>query len=310
MNKISQPKWFKDGKVLIINAPTCGINKDGNTQFQVDEKTGKRSETDIDDKLKDEIIEDGLQFNIDPSTGEYIYDMDSLVVLDSKVLVPQYHDKEIRQEIENVFSDNTNFELISLGELIEQKKIKCFKGHGSPSSDQRVGDIPYIKVSDIRAGQININPTNKIPLELAKKFWKGDESGLKAYDLISPERASKNIGEFSVLMPNQERIVLTKEVIVLRSLVQEMEFDQFYLMWAMSLELVRKQWNRVILMQTNREDVGERYKEILIPIAKKKEIANSVSWYFRKYYLEQAELRRAFQSNLDIDEFKHSFYLE
>ena len=25
MNKISQPKWFKDGKVLIINAPTCGI---------------------------------------------------------------------------------------------------------------------------------------------------------------------------------------------------------------------------------------------------------------------------------------------
>ena len=41
MNKISQPKWFKDGKVLIINAPTCGINKDGNTQFQVDEKNRK-----------------------------------------------------------------------------------------------------------------------------------------------------------------------------------------------------------------------------------------------------------------------------
>lgn len=36
----------------------------------------------IDEKLKDEIIEDGLQFNIDPSTGEYIYDMDSLGQLD------------------------------------------------------------------------------------------------------------------------------------------------------------------------------------------------------------------------------------
>ena len=309
MNKISQPKWFKDGKVLIINAPTCGINKDGNTQFQVDEKTGERSETDIDDKLKDSVCIFMEKQTIDIEC-KYVSYLEEKVVIDSKVLVPQYHDKEIRQQIENAFSGNTNFELIPLGELIEQKKIKCFKGHGSPSSDQRVGDIPYIKVSDIRAGQININPTNKIPLELAKKFWKGDESGLKAYDLISPERASKNIGEFSVLMPNQERIVLTKEVIVLRSLVQEMEFDQFYLMWAMSLELVRKQWNRVILMQTNREDVGERYKEILIPIAKKKEIANSVSGYFRKYYLEQAELRRAFQSNLDMDEFKHSFYLE
>ena len=144
----------------------------------------------IDDKLKDSVCIFMEKQTIDVEC-KYVSYLEEKVVLDSKVLVPQYHDKEIRQEIENVFSDNTNFELISLGELIEQKKIKCFKGHGSPSSDQRVGDIPYIKVSDIRAGQININPTNKIPLELAKKFWKGDESGLKAYDLISPERASK-----------------------------------------------------------------------------------------------------------------------
>ncbi|UKA07766.1 hypothetical protein IHC92_17220 [Photobacterium damselae subsp. damselae] len=60
-------------------------------------------------------------------------------------------------------------------------------GHGSPSSDQRLGTIPYIKVSDLRAGHVNINPTNMIPVDLAKKFWGGDDSGLKPYDLISPE---------------------------------------------------------------------------------------------------------------------------
>lgn len=36
----------------------------------------------IDDKLRDEIIEDGLQFNIVPETGQYVYDMDSLSQLD------------------------------------------------------------------------------------------------------------------------------------------------------------------------------------------------------------------------------------
>ncbi|MEE0716708.1 MAG: DUF4430 domain-containing protein [Eubacterium sp.] len=36
----------------------------------------------IDDKLKKEIQEDGLQFNIDPATGNYVYDMDSLSEFD------------------------------------------------------------------------------------------------------------------------------------------------------------------------------------------------------------------------------------
>ena len=36
----------------------------------------------IDDKLKKEIQEDGLQFNIDPATGKYVYDMDSLSEFD------------------------------------------------------------------------------------------------------------------------------------------------------------------------------------------------------------------------------------
>lgn len=36
----------------------------------------------IDDALKEEIIEDGLQFNLVPETGEYVYDMNSLGQLD------------------------------------------------------------------------------------------------------------------------------------------------------------------------------------------------------------------------------------
>lgn len=38
----------------------------------------------IDDKLKEEIQEDGLQFNIDPATGNYVYDM---VVCQSLIFV-------------------------------------------------------------------------------------------------------------------------------------------------------------------------------------------------------------------------------
>lgn len=45
------PSWFKKGKVLVINADTCGINKDGNAQYLVNPTTGIRSIIDIDDTL-------------------------------------------------------------------------------------------------------------------------------------------------------------------------------------------------------------------------------------------------------------------
>lgn len=36
-------------------------------------------------------------------------------------------------------------------------------GTGRPSKDQRTGSVPYIKVSDLRAGLVNINATNMVP---------------------------------------------------------------------------------------------------------------------------------------------------
>ncbi len=103
-----------------------------------------------------------------------------------------------------------------------------------------------------------------IPKALAEKFWGAKSSGLKAYDLVSPERASKNIGEFCILMPGQENAVLTEEIIIARTNTQL--FDQFYLLWALTLKEVVAQWERIVFMQTNREDVGKRMYEIQIPI--------------------------------------------
>ena len=98
--------------------------------------------------------------------------------------------------------------------------------------------MPYIKVSDLQAGLVNVNPTNRVPLQWAQAMWNGPTSGLLPFDLLCPERASKNIGDFCVLMPGQEQILITKEVIIYGRVAAE--FDQFYLLWAMTLNVVRQ----------------------------------------------------------------------
>ena len=198
---------------------------------------------------------------------------------------------------------------MTVGEMVGAGLLTLRGGHGSPSAEQRVGDVPYIKVSDLRAGTVNINPTNRVPRSVAEnQFWKGKASGLAAFDLICPERTSKNIGDFCVLMPGQEQLVVTKEVIVVRP-GPKANFDPFYLLWAFTLQIVREQWKRVIFMQTNREDVGKRYHEIRMPIPPNAEVATELSAPFRSYYEAMGKARESLTAYL-AESSKHHFFID
>jgi len=298
-----KPSWFKSGQTLIVNARKCGINKDGHEQYIVNPETGIRSSSEIDDDLAEccDHIKAG-----DLSRKEVFYCPTSKII-ESDIYVPKYFDYETLEGVGRLVASHDGLALKTLGQLRNDKSILMFGGHGSPSSDQRLGEIPYIKVSDLRAGHVNINPSNMIPVELAKKFWKSEHSGLCAYDLISPERASKNIGEFCVLMPGQEKAVLTKEVIVVRTNIEL--FDQFYLLWALTLNEVVSQWERIVFMQTNREDVGKRINEIKIPVPSSRKLADKLSLSFREYYLGLEKSRRTFVGAINSSEFNHHIHL-
>ena len=127
---------------------------------------------------------------------------------------------------------------------------------------------------------------------------------MQAWDLITPNRASSNIGEFAILVPGEERIVLTKEVFVFRALDAEL-FDPFYLIWAFSLKVVREQWRRITLMQTNREDCGNRYREIVIPKPPSKTWARDASTAFKAYFEAIAAAKTVFVENLKEDPFEY-----
>jgi len=283
-----RPHWFRDGKVFMSYADTCGINKDGNTLFSVDASTGKRSQT-VDDQLLDDV--EALLGGRSSATSRWVDD--------ATIGAPRYYDTRHAAKLTELLKrpELASFEVRTLGSLIEDGLITHRPGHGSPSADRRSGDIPYIKVSDIRAGQINTNPSNMVTTGVAEGFWRGKESGLRPFDLVTPIRASKNIGEFAVLMPGQERSVFTKEVLILRA-TDLAAGDNFTLLWALTLKAVREQWRRITLMQTNREDVGLRYREIEIPWTDDADDARAVSSAFRDYYEGVDALRRSFNEHL------------
>lgn len=181
------------------------------------------------------------------------------------------------------FADENECDLISVSDLIAEGQLKVLDGHGSPSSHfHGKGNIPYIKVVDIKNWRIIENPKYAIPDEIASKFRK--TKVLQPYDIVTPTRASKNIGLFGVLMPWQTNVILTREIAIWRVMSGESRIDPFLLLALVSLKVVHEQFRFLVLMQMNREDLGERYRELLLPVprsdAKRKEWAAPIRRYF------------------------------
>jgi type I restriction enzyme M protein len=284
--------------VVFLNPHTCGIYKDGGARFKTDPTTGLRTD-EIDNELIDQVTAYLAGANDIPGIASLKLES----VFGSRVLAPTYYDERYNDPIRNLL-EAENLKGITIGELMSKGHIQVRGGHGSPGNDQRSGHIPYVKVSDIRGLRINTNPTNLVSESVAHRFWRGDKSGLNAWDLITPNRASSNIGEFAILLPGEEQVVLTKEVFVVRVLKQDL-VDPFYLLWALSLKAVRDQWRRITLMQTNREDCGQRYREIILPKPKTKVWAKSKSAAFRTYFETIAKARTSFIEAVRTSKFEH-----
>ena len=296
----SKSLWFSNDSTWVSDAPTIGINKDGEDLYIINPVTKKRTGI-IDNKAWRDVealaMGDGSTetARFVPRTG----------VAESLIGVPKYSDKRMRDAHDRWVMDNLDgFVPIDLGELVDQGFVQTRIGHGSPSADLRNGSIPYVKVSDLRNGQVNPNSTNMVPLEVAKRFWRGDSSGISPYDIITPARASKNIGEPVMVLPGQENMVITKEVLVF-SASELAPFDNFYLFWALANDHVLPQWKRVVFMQTNREDLGERWREIRIPFPPGRAEARAFSEPYRKYYTGVAALRA--QLSADISQQRKAY---
>ncbi|MFE2458643.1 hypothetical protein [Streptomyces sp. NPDC059402] len=313
MPAINAPSWFSEKTVTVSTAPTCGLTKGGRLLPLLNPKTGARVMTTDPETgqsvtaINDVLLSDALALQRGERTST-LRDIPASEVL-PRTRVPVYYDRRYYEHFISEMQTERfkGFRSATLAELAESGIITIRGGHGSPSSGQRIGNVPYIKVSDLRAGFVNINPTNRVPRSIAESFWRGPSSRLQAFDILCPERTSKNIGDFCVLMPGQEQLLLTKEIIVMRP-GERAEFDSFYLLWAMTLKIVREQWKRVIFMQTNREDVGDRYLEIEIPVPNDPETAAKVSQPFRSYYQTVAKARTSLGQYL-AESGDHHFFV-
>ena len=168
--------------------------------------------------------------------------------------------------------------MISLQQLIDEGIIEYFDGNGSPSSEFKgTGDIPYIIVKDIVNWQIYKDPTALIPETEYKRLFK-ESKQLKEKDLLYVRRGSYRIGSVAMVSPYDLKVILTREILVLRviDINNKYNLTPEYLMYALSHKLSFEQSNNKIFIDTTLPNIADRWKEIEIPIYQNEEKYNLI----------------------------------
>lgn len=284
---------------------SIGQDKQGNPLLRLD-GSGTRS-GELDNEMAEaaqELAARGYRGRPAPggSSGEsrFCFPVAQADVREREVLVPRFWWRRDSEAALAAWAEVNPCEIVTLGELQDEGVLAAFGGHGSPPGNARgTGDVPYVKVTDLKNWRINENPTNFIHEDVAEVFRRRGPK-LEFGDLVSPARASSNIGQFSLVLPWQDRVVLTREVLVLRVLDNARGIDPFLLLALMSLKVVQRQYENLALMQTNREDLGDRWREVMLPLPKTAEDRKKISDPVRKYFEGIIQARKSYRDLFEL----------
>ncbi|MDA8046726.1 MAG: N-6 DNA methylase [Actinomycetota bacterium] len=274
-------------QIICADGRTFGADKHGKRRYKFDGETRTQL-------IDDDLHETTTLLNMRPKAESRLwFRVPQDDVSKASVYVAQYHWRKPTMEALGRFADENNCDLVSVGELEDSKNLTVMAGHGSPSSHYKGrGSVAYVKVSDIKNWRVNENPANALPTDIADNERRGRY--LQPFDLVTPTRACKNIGLFGVVMPWQTDVILTREINVWRT------GDGAGVDWALmlalcSLKVVFAQFQHLVLMQMNREDLSDRYRELLLPVPRSELKRHEWADPIREFFEAQIKARTSYE---------------
>ncbi len=274
---LEKSKSIANHKTYFSVAKTVGHDHTGRVLYKIDPKTNTKTD-EVDDSIPfiiNRLKECRTSDKLAPSPLLFLKKADEI---NKEILVPRYYWRDYQKELTDYAKDN-NCQLVPFGKLQERDIIKVYDGHGSPDAVFKgTGTIPYIRVADIINLEVYKNPTALIPEEIYLKK-KGKGVDLETGDLLFVRRGSYRIGSIALVSPFDKKILLTKEILIFRIIkkVNDLNITPYYLAYLLINPIVQKQIDDKVLIETTLPNISDRWKELLLPIHKEKNMRANIS---------------------------------
>jgi len=208
--------------------------------------------------------------------------------LRSRSLIPRFYDPTITKDLEKL---QQNYTLIHIRDLVQNGILKIFNGQGVEKKYYRTGDIPYIRTSDISNWELKVNPSYSVSEEIYEKF----KQDLKVNDILFVIDGGRLIGITCILAEDKDTKCLIQSHFQIFRCEKKEKFNPYLLFYLLNTPIVKKQVRGNIVVQSTLATIGERTKDLILPIPKDPESKEKIIETTKKIIKERAKLRREIQ---------------
>ena len=264
-------------------AHSIGHNKNGKPIYKI----GDNSKEILDDDLP-VIAENFIAHN---NKGEKIGDHLGFTIgyedLNDHIFIPEYYNPEIRKELETL-KNSRKYSLISVGELIDKDILQIRRGNEIGSQHYGTGDIPFVRTSDIVNWEIKVDPIKAVSEEVYNQYKEPQD--IQEKDILFVNDGTFLIGRTAMITKLDVKVIIQSHVKKIRVLDKNF-IDPYYLFYLLNSKVVRKQIDSRIFVQATISTIGNRLREIILPISNDQNEIEKTTNEIRSIIDEKAELR-------------------
>ena len=180
----------------------------------------------------------------------------------NNILLPKYYNPDLSIELKR-YEDSGEYILKTLSELEKDKVVKVSRGVEVGSENYGMGEIPFVRTSEVSNWEITSDCTHCIPVEIYEKFRK--RQNLEVEDILVVNDGTYLMGRAAMITESDLKIVIQSHFRKIKVLKKDV-ISPYLLMAMLGLEIVQRQIESKAFRQGTISTLGNRLMEVKIPI--------------------------------------------
>lgn len=181
------------------------------------------------------------------------------------IFIPKYYDPDLKKEL---YALEITHDLITIGTLLDAGDISVQTGHEIGKMAYGTGNIPFVRTSDITNWEIKTIPKQGISEEIYKLY--GAKEDVQVGDILLVRDGTYLIGTNCIVTAMDTPMVYQSHILKFRVNNQE-KLNPYILFLAFNNDLVQRQIRNIQFTADIIDTIGNRYREIILPIPKDKD---------------------------------------
>jgi len=283
-----------DYNFFMAIAEKCGHDKNGKVIYKMDENGNY-----IPDKEGKPIIDDDFPIIVErykefKSNKNVFKNYSHLGFsfpfknVENYILLPEYYNPDIEKELKYLESSGS-YELVSIQSLVDNKIVSIKRGNEIGSRFYGLGDVPFVRTTDVVNWEIKIDPVKCIPEEVYNKYKRRQD--VRPGDILFVNDGTFLIGRSAMVTELDTKIVIQSHIRKIRVL-EPTKIDPYLLFYLLNTNIIKKQVDAKTFIQATISTLGNRLSEIILPIPKDKKIKEKLAKKTMGIILSKMELRK------------------